>query len=137
MNATGEALNLVNHFDDEQVLFGDGTLWNRTQIFDAASIRGTSGADTFSGGSDAETFDGAGGNDTLNGGGGSDTYIFSAGSGNDIINESPWDNGTDAAKLLGLNSSDVTFTRCGKDLLFGINSSGETLKVTNSSMAAA
>jgi Ca2+-binding RTX toxin-like protein len=65
----------------EQVLFGDGTLWNRSQIFDAAWIRGTSGVDTLSGGNDAETFDGAGGNDPLYGGAGSDTYIYRVGSG--------------------------------------------------------
>src|ERR687894_76636 len=86
INSSGETLKVAGQFAGdgvEQVLFGDGMLWNRSQIFDAAWIRGTSGNDTLSGGSDAETFDGGLGNDALSGGAGSDTYIFRVGAGND------------------------------------------------------
>jgi Ca2+-binding RTX toxin-like protein len=80
-------------------------LWNRSQIYDAAWIRGTSGNDTLSGGNDAEAFDsgsgndsisgsggndrllGGSGNDTLSGGAGNDTFIFGSGFGQDIISD--------------------------------------------------
>ncbi len=135
INATSEALKVENQFNGtngiEQVTFADGATWDRSQIADAAWVRGSSGNDMLFGSSDAEVFDGKGGNDYLHGGGGGDTYLFGAGSGNDTVAESSGDSGDDIVKLAGLNSSDVLFSRSGNDLLIQINSSGETLKVEN------
>jgi len=135
INSTGETLKATSEFRDndgvDQVQFANGTVWNRSQITDAAWIRGTSGNDSISGTGDAETFDGGPGNDTISGGAGSDTYIFKVGSGNDTVNEWDWDAGTDTAKLLGLNSSDVSLSRVNNDLVITINSSGETLKASS------
>ena len=136
INSTGETLDAVYEYHDagagiEQVQFADGSIWNGTQIASAAWYRGTSGADTITGSGADETFDGGAGNDTLNGSTGSDTYIFGVGSGSDTINESWWFTGTDTARLVGLNSSDVTFAHAGYDLLIMINSSGEMLDAAN------
>jgi Ca2+-binding RTX toxin-like protein len=135
INSSGEVLKVLNQFNGsngiEKISFADGTAWNRGQIFDASPVRGSSGDDTIYGTADVEVFDGKGGNDTIRGGGGGDTYLYGIGSGNDIIDESSNDSGTDAVKLIGLTSSDVLFTRVGNDLLVRINSSGETLKVAN------
>jgi Ca2+-binding RTX toxin-like protein len=133
--ATSEVLKVENQFNGtngiEQVMFGDGTAWDRTQIADAAWVRGTSGAETLNGNGNAETFDGRGGNDTLRGYGNGDTYIYALGSGNDIVEEYSGDAGTDVVKLAGLNSADVLFSRSGNDLFVQINASGETVKVSN------
>jgi Ca2+-binding RTX toxin-like protein len=135
INSTGEVLKVSNQFNAtngiEQVAFADGTTWDRSQIFTAAWVRGTSTNESFYGSADAEVFDGKGGNDYLHGAGGGDTYIYGVGSGNDNVDENSGDSGTDVVKLVGLNSSDVTFSRSGNDLFIQINSGGETLKVSN------
>jgi Ca2+-binding RTX toxin-like protein len=135
INSSSETLKVENQFNGsngiEQVAFADGSTWNRAAIADAAWVRGTSGNDSFYGSNDAEVFDGKGGNDYLHGGGGGDTYLFGAGSGNDTVAETSGDTGNDVAKLVGLNSSDVEFSRNGNDLFIRINSSSETLKVEN------
>jgi Ca2+-binding RTX toxin-like protein len=135
INSTGETLTAVNQFNGtygiEQVQFADGTVWDRSQIANAAWYRGTSGDDSISGTSGDEIFDGGAGNDAIAGSSGSDTYIFGVGSGNDTITEYSWDSGTDKAKLIGLNVADVTLTRSGNNLLIGINSTGETLTAVN------
>lgn len=70
----------------EQVVFGDGTAWARTQLLGAYStLAPTSGNDTILGFGIAETFQGGLGDDTMTGGGGSDTFIYNAGDGNDRI----------------------------------------------------
>jgi Ca2+-binding RTX toxin-like protein len=135
ISSSGETMKVLNQFDGtngiEQVAFADGSSWNRSQIFDASWVRGTSGDDSIWGGGDAEVFDGRGGNDTLRGQGSGDTYIYGVGSGNDIVDESSSNAGTDVIKLVGLNTSDVLFSRSGNDLLIQISSSGETMKVLN------
>jgi Ca2+-binding RTX toxin-like protein len=135
INSSGETLKVENQFNGtngvEQIAFADGSTWDRAAIFDAAWVRGTSGNDTYYGSGDAEVFDGKGGNDYLHGGAGGDTYLFGVNSGNDTVAESSGDAGNDVVKLIGLNSSDVVFSRSGNDLMIQINSSGETLKVEN------
>jgi Ca2+-binding RTX toxin-like protein len=132
INSTGEVLTVPDQFNDygiDQIKFADGTTWDRTQISNAAWIRGTSGNDTINGTGNDETFDGGPGNDTISGSTGSDTYIFGVGSGNDTIYEYPWQSGTDTVRLVGLNAADVSFGRSGGNLLVTINSTGEVLTV--------
>ena len=135
INSSGETLKVENQFNGangiEQIVFADASTWDRAAIFDAAWVRGTAGNDTFFGSGDAEVFDGKGGNDYLHGGGGGDTYLFGAGSGNDTVSENSGDTGDDVIKLVGLTSSDVTFSHSGNDLLIAINATGETLRVEN------
>jgi Ca2+-binding RTX toxin-like protein len=152
VTSSGEVLKVQNHFLGagtaiEQIEFSDGTTWDVTRIQSEAVITGTSGADTLTGtsanetlkgfagndtlngGSGDDTLDGGAGNDALNGGAGSDTYLYGAGAGNDTVVENSDGSATDKVRLTGLNSSDVTLTRSGTDLLIVINSSGEQLKV--------
>jgi Ca2+-binding RTX toxin-like protein len=136
INSTGEVLKVASHFSSsyvgiEQVVFADGTTWDRTTIQAEAWLRGTSGADTIVGSSANETLDGLGGDDTLQGGWGSDTYIYGVGSGNDTIAEDGLSSDVDKVKLVGLNAADVTLGRTGNDLFVTINSTGEVLKVAS------
>jgi len=133
INATGETLTVEHQFNGangiEQVIFAGGAVWNRSQIAEAAWVRGTAAVETIYGTVDAETFDGRGGNDNLRGGAGSDTYLFGVGSGSDTVSEGSADSGSDVITLVGLDSSDVEFSRSGTHLYIKINATGETLTV--------
>jgi len=135
INSTGEILTVLDQFNGtngiEQVLFADGSTWDRSQIQTAAWYRGTASGENIYGSGSADTIDGKGGNDYLEGRGGGDTYIYAAGSGSDTINEFAADGGTDTVKLVGLNPSDVTFIHVSNsnNLQILINSTGETLGV--------
>ena len=132
INSTGEILTVLDQFNGtngiEQVLFADGTTWDRSQIQTAAWYRGTASNENIYGSTAADTIDSKGGNDYQEGRGGGDTYIYATGYGNDSIAEGAVD-GADVVKLNGLNSSDVTFGRSGNHLQIRIISTGETLTV--------
>src|SRR5262249_59386434 len=70
--SSGETLKVAGHFNwtisgIEQLVFADGTVWNTSQILDAAWVRGTDGPDVMNGSNNiAEIFDGRGGGDYLN-----------------------------------------------------------------------
>ncbi|MEA2879899.1 MAG: hypothetical protein QOF14_5095, partial [Hyphomicrobiales bacterium] len=134
VNATGETIRAINHFDGtflglEQIVFADGSSWDRTAIQANAWFRGTDDAETITGSNGPETIDGRGGDDILRGQEGSDTYIFRVGSGNDTIEENGASADVDKVKLTGLNPADVDVWRVVNDLFVKILSSGETLKV--------
>lgn len=133
--SSGETVKVTNQFSGshgiEQIVFADGTIWERAEIRQASWVRGSAGNDTLDGTSDNETFDGRGGNDTLSGRAGDDTYIFRVGSGNDTIIEADYDAGTDRLLLEGLNVGDVEFSRVSNDLFVRLLSSNETVKVSN------
>ena len=137
INSTGEILTVQNQFNGtngiEQVLFADGSTWDRSQIQTAAWYRGTASGENIYGSGSADTIDGKGGNDYLEGGGGGDTYIYATGYGNDSIAEGATDGSTDIIKLVGLNPSDVTFIHVNNSnhLQIQINSTGEILTVQN------
>jgi Ca2+-binding RTX toxin-like protein len=129
INSTGETLTVLNQFIGtygiEQVLFADNTVWDRTQITQAAWIRGTSGIDSIHGSSADEIIAGGHGNDYLQGNDGNDTYIYASGDGNDEINDqSSSTTQTDTLKFTNLNQSDLTISRIGNDLYVGINPTG-------------
>jgi Ca2+-binding RTX toxin-like protein len=139
---SGESITIQNEFGAtgvgiEQVMFDDGTVWDRSYISANLVFLGTSGADTITGTAGNDIIDGLAGNDTLNGGGGSDTYVYTFGSGNDTIAETTDAAATDRVRFVGLNLADVTLTRSGDDLFVTIKSSGEQLKVQNQFASAA
>ena len=72
----------------EQVVFGDGTVWSRDDLF-AAYVRQqeTAGNDTVTGFSGSDTIQGGLGDNSLYGTTGADTYVYNAGDGNDRIYE--------------------------------------------------
>ena len=136
-NRTGETLTLDEHLSSEkrgveQVIFKDGTTWDRDDLLAEAWYRGTSGNDSITGTSADETFDTGKGDDTLAGSYGSDTYLWGKGSGNDVIDEYGYyaSLDTDTVLLTDLRQRDVTFSRStknGLDLIITSNRTGETL----------
>lgn len=115
----------------DTIIFADGTIWDRAYIESNASIFGTANSETIYGNSYADVIDGLAGDDNLRGQGGGDTYICRSGSGNDTISESSSDSGADIVKLIGLNASDVEFSRNANDLFIKITATDEILKVEN------
>jgi Ca2+-binding RTX toxin-like protein len=134
INSTGEILGVPDQFNGtkgiEQVLFADGSIWDRSQIQAAAWYRGTSGNDSIQGSSASDTLTGNQGNDYLRGNGGSDTYVYSSGHGNDEIeDQSGSTTDIDVLKFENVDSKDVTLSRVGEHLYVGINLTGETIKI--------
>jgi Ca2+-binding RTX toxin-like protein len=136
INSSGETLKVLNQFNGtngiEQVLFADNTNWDRTQIAQAAWIRGTPGIDSITGSPSDDTLVGGHGDDYLNGSDGNDTYIYAAGDGNDTIDDhTPSTTTIDTLEFTDLNASDLTISRVGGDLLIGVNSTGQTIRIDN------
>lgn len=75
---------------------------------------GTSGNDTIRGFATDDVIEGRGGDDFLIGGAGNDTYIYRAGDGNDVISDGGIGS-IDYLDLIGINLSDVTFSRATDD----------------------
>jgi Ca2+-binding RTX toxin-like protein len=127
IHGTQDLLTMANWFADtanrvEQIVFGDGTIWNST-VLEAArtAIIGVDSAKDFQGGGGhdvmigletADIMAGKGGNDTLNGGGGNDT--LDGGAGDDVVNGG---NGNDV--LLGGTGADTLAGGAGNDTLNG------------------
>ncbi len=119
----------------ETVMFSDGTVWTKRQLWNASTLQtnlnlsGTSGNDTLTGGNGDDSLRGIDGNDTLRGGRGedfldgglgADTYLFQRGNGGDTIRDDGYDNAIDTLVLsgTGLTSTNAIITRLGssKDL---------------------
>ena len=95
-------------------------------------IDGHAGNDNLLGQDGNDTLTGGAGNDTLRGGSGSDVYLFAAGDGQDVINNS--DAGSDQVdtlRLLGLNSTDITLSTNGLDLIIKLRNSSDQVQVLN------
>src|SRR5262249_37422469 len=117
----------------EQIVFDDGTAWNRAFInANAGFIRGTAAAETLACTQYDDTLVGSGGDDTLLGGGGNDTYVYASGDGNDLIQDVGSRSEPDSPVLSHLNLADVTIGRSvasPNDLLVLVNATGETVTV--------
>ncbi len=91
-----------------------------------------SGADVLLGGAGNDTLTAGAGNDTLDGGLGNDTFLFSAGFGQDVLNQN--DNGSsrlDVVKFTDLASTDVQILeRVGLNLVLSFKN-GDRLTLTN------
>ena len=65
INSTGEILGVLDQFNGtsgiEQVMFADGSTWDRNQIQAAAWYRGTAAGENIYGSTSADTIDGKGG----------------------------------------------------------------------------
>jgi Ca2+-binding RTX toxin-like protein len=144
--ATGERLtiqgqfganNLGMRFDEiESLVFGDGTVWGRTEI-QQKLLESTDGDDTLTGFFSADTLDGGLGNDLLQGGDGGDTYHFGSGYGADTISDQQTSIFADSADVIrlgaGITTADVSLARAGSslnDMVLTLTASGDTLTVS-------
>jgi hypothetical protein len=95
-------------------------------------LLGLDGNDTLIGSSGAEELHGGRGNDTLRGGAGNDRYVWSAGDGNDVINDSSSSWLESNTLVLNVPSTSVSLRRSSgtsDDVLIVIGT--ETIKVTD------
>jgi len=138
VNATGETIYVVAHFGHvntglEQLVFADGTSWDRNAIQANAWFRGTEAGETINGTGAADTIDGRGGDDLLKGGWSNDTYVYRSGDGNDSIQEDGFGSDVDRVNLVDLNPGDITLSRTGHDwdLFINITATGQAIRVIN------
>lgn len=93
-------------------------------------LNGEAGNDIMVGGNGNDVLDGGSGNDQLNGGAGNDTYLFTAGFGQDVIEN--YDDQTQRLDRIvfaaGIGPGDVTLTRSGDDLLLSL-ANGDSVRV--------
>ncbi len=135
VNATGEMLRITNQFNGtngiEQVLFADGTIWDRTTIAANAWIRGSAGNDSITLPATGATVAGGAGDDTLTvSGNGSDLIVFAKGDGHDTLtNPGSGYNRNDTLRLVNINSYEVSLTRSGDALLISVPTTGDSFKV--------
>jgi Ca2+-binding RTX toxin-like protein len=138
ITASGEVLRVRDHFwgtasGIEQLVFADGTTWDRNRILIEAPIRGTSGNDSLIGSNVEEAFAGGAGNDYLEGRGGNDTYLFNLGDGQDSI----WDGAFDPLDTLqfggGITAQNVTVAQgdFGRDLILTITGTSDRVVLDN------
>ncbi|WP_264373117.1 calcium-binding protein [Pelagibius marinus] len=142
IDATGDSLtlqgqfgadNLGNRFDEvESLVFGDGTVWGRSDIQEHL-LESTDGNDTLEGFFSNDVLDGGLGDDLLKGADGADTYVFDVGYGNDTIQDqvvSIFASDTDVIQLgAGITTADVALARSGNDLVLTLTATGDTLTV--------
>ena len=145
---TGEVITVVGQFTSgeidtgsgiELIQFANGEQWNCFQIQQNAWYRGTDGADIINAGDSRwdDTIEAGKGDDVIYTGlqsaSGSDTFIYSKGDGNDTIHETTWrsfsSTETDVLSLKDIQSSEVSLSRSGSDLLVHILPTNETITI--------
>ena len=132
--ATGQQIKVWAQFHPnvlgvEQLVFADGTTWDREQIRAAAWFRGGAGNDQIYGSDLSETLVGGKGDDRVEGYSGNDTYRYASGDGNDFIVDGGPGADTDTLKLTDLNSADVELRRDGWDLIIRDLATGQETRV--------
>ncbi|BCH67440.1 hypothetical protein RvVAT039_pl02730 (plasmid) [Agrobacterium vitis] len=116
-----DTLNSNSDAGIEQIVFADGTVWNKSDLAahsvqsgtpNAVSIVGTSGDDHIVGTAGNDIIDSLGGNDYVNGGEGSDTYLYSVNDGDEYIDDEAGSmTDVDVLKFKDVGYNDVTFSR--------------------------
>ena len=135
--ATGAEIRVENQFYSdatygiENIVFSDGTSWNREAIQQAAVLMGDANDNQMYGYDTADTFQGNGGADYLAGGKGSDTYRYASGDGSDQIDEWGTAGDTDVLKLLNITSPQVALRRDGIQLYVKDIATGAEIRVEN------
>ncbi|MDF0585064.1 calcium-binding protein, partial [Bradyrhizobium yuanmingense] len=135
IKSSAEVLKVQGQFNGingiEQVLFADGTRWDRSQIANAAQLVGTGGNDTITLPADGATIDPGAGDDTLSvSGNGADRIVFYKGAGHDTLNNPG--SGYVRADVLDLTDilpSEVQLTRSGNQLIVSVPSTGDNFTV--------
>jgi len=99
---------------------------------DNDTIAGSSVTDNITALADDDQITGNKGNDKLNGGDGNDTYYFSLGDGQDTITDQDATVGNvDIINLTDVQTSDVSLSRNGDDLIVNIGTAGDSITVKN------
>jgi Ca2+-binding RTX toxin-like protein len=145
--AATQAIVLVNqlmNFNSDhigRIVFDDGTVWLAPDIVLAlkglygstVTVAGTAASENVTGTQGDDVIDAGAGDDTINSGTGSDLILYGVGSGHDTLDEdgSAYWRDVDTLRLVGLDASDVTFSRDHSELIITINSSGETFTVAS------
>lgn len=97
------------------------------------SIYGEEGNDILISGGGDDVIDGGIGNDSLDGGAGNDVYVFGLSAGKDVINS--YDAGAGKVDVVrvgvGVNSMTLVPVRDNDDLVLGIKSTSDTLRIVN------
>lgn len=94
-------------------------------------LSGGAGADRLEGGNGADTLSGGSGNDILLGGRGNDTYVFTAGDGQDVIDNSG--GGTDTLHFEGISFNQAAggLMKSGNDLVLNIGGGSDKVTIRN------
>lgn len=134
---SGSKITVENHFAGggegvEQIVFSDGTIWDRAAI-DAMAAFVRDPNQTIVGTSGADTLTGATGHDTLKGLAGSDDYVLVARHGNDVIKDVGTTSDVDKVFLdASIAPTDLELLRTSGnfgDLLLVNKVTGETVEI--------
>jgi Ca2+-binding RTX toxin-like protein len=136
--ATGDSITVKYEFPVkaagdgiDNIVFDDGTVWNRAYLNANAITYGTPGDDTIYGNSGPQIFDTLGGNDTVYSFGGGDTFLDRATSGNDTWYEYGNPGDVNTLRMIGVSESNVRLSRSGNDLVLTRLDSGKSITVKN------
>jgi Ca2+-binding RTX toxin-like protein len=117
----------------EQVVFSDGTTWDRAALVARISAAGSDTDDVIEGSDGEDLIIGAGGDDLLYGNDGSDTYRFALGDGHDVIEDNGWYD-TDVVEFIGIQPGDLVLSRPLGDpgtLVIDLAGGGDRLTLLN------
>ncbi|WP_199084622.1 calcium-binding protein [Bosea sp. ASV33] len=135
------SINYRQH-EIEAISFANGDVWLASEIRQRYLAQTeTAGADTIEGFWTSDVIEGGAGNDILRGHDGSDTYRFSAGFGQDRIEESveivAYQDFDQIEFGTGLAPADVSLTRAGNDLVIGFAGTSDQVTVVGQFASAA
>lgn len=110
-----------------QIHFANGVTWTRAQLPDLYLAQAaTPGDDLIIGLRSNDTLAGGQGDDTLQGGDGADDYTYALGDGQDMILDSPSNDGHNRLVLAaGIAPGDVSYSRVGDDLILTFSDGGK------------
>lgn len=118
------------HYGIDRIDFADGASWHRSQIQEAAWIRGTNGNDVLWGSSGNDVFAGGLGDDTFYSSTGGDTFVYASGDGNDVIDEEGYSTSeVDVLRLTDLNATDIELSRSGTHVFLSVAATGHVIKL--------
>jgi Ca2+-binding RTX toxin-like protein len=110
-----------------QIKFANGVTWTRDQLPGLYLAQAaTPGDDLIIGLRSNDTLAGGQGDDTLQGGDGADDYIYALGDGQDVILDSPSNDGHNRLVLAaGIDPGDVSYSRSGDDFILTFSDGGK------------
>ncbi len=113
-------VNIENYFSAGLsfggIRFADGRVLSEAAVVADIQFVGDDSGNYLQGTSGDDTFLGNGGDDSLAGRGGSDTYIYNLGDGNDVVNISVGETGTNRLQLNAIDPATVVLRRRNDDL---------------------